>query len=99
MRHFLSGYDATSDYVEEATYEAASLELATPGFFTATYTAQERKVLTEVKGIKWTVVQGEADRAEAWANATPVSTRIESMLSPYMSTRRRVGFTVLNAPA
>ncbi len=41
--------------VVEAAYIAASFELATPGFFSRTYTASEQKVLTEVKGIKWTV--------------------------------------------
>ena len=37
--------------VEEAAYIAASLELATPEFFSRTFTAAESKVLVEVKGI------------------------------------------------
>ena len=43
--------------VEEAAYSAASIELSKPGLFSKTYTAAEQKVLTEVKGIKWTVTE------------------------------------------
>lgn len=69
--------------VDEATYEAAKLELATLGFFSKTFTASQQKVLTEVKGIRWTPV-GSASGAEA---ATPVSTTIEAMFYPYMIER------------
>lgn len=82
VTRFASGYDVDSDYVDEATYEAAKLELATPGFFSKTYTPDQQKVLTEVSGIKWTV-RGEVSGTDA---ATPVSTKIEAMLRPYMIT-------------
>ena len=65
---------------DNATYEAAKLELATPGFFSKTYTPDQQKVLTKVDGIEWTV-RGEASGAEA---ATPVSTKIEGMMYPYI---------------
>ena len=73
---------------EEAAYIAASLELATPGFFSKTFTASEQKVLTEVKGIKWTVV-GKADGIYA---AMPVSTLIEALFEPYALDRNADGF-------
>lgn len=82
INRFASGYDADSDNVDEATYEVANLELATPGFFSKTETLDQQMVLTEVKGIKWTV-RGDASGAEA---ATPISTMIEAMLRPYLVT-------------
>lgn len=93
VRQFISG-DVTSPYVEEATYEAASLELATPGFFSATYTPAQQKVLTEVKGIKWTLKPG-AEGPDAWANATPVSAKIAAMLDDYAPGRYRIGLATL----
>lgn len=93
--NLLTGYgvDFTPDgsdlpLTEEAAYIAASLELATPGFFSKTFTASEQKVLTEVKGIKWTVV-GKADGIYA---AMPVSTLIEALFEPYVIDRNADGF-------
>ncbi|KQQ72937.1 hypothetical protein ASF70_15815 [Rhizobium sp. Leaf321] len=83
----LCGYDITSipagsdiPIVEEAAYIAASLELTTPGFFSKTYTGAESKVLTEVKGIKWTVV-GKSEGAYAYM---PSSSLIDALFGPYM---------------
>lgn len=70
----------TDELIEEATYEAAKQELATPGFWSKTFTPDQQKVLTEVKGIKWTI-RGDASGVDA---ATPVSTKIEAMLRPYI---------------
>jgi hypothetical protein len=83
VEQFLPGYDADSANVEEATYEAATLELATPGLFAGTFTPAQQKVLTEVKGIKWTPITG-TDSDDAFANATPTSIKIAAMLSRYM---------------
>ena len=80
VANLASGYDKTLAVVEPATYVAASLELATPGFFSATYTAAQQKVLTEVSGIKWQVV-GKPDGAFA---SVPTSTIIEAMFAPYL---------------
>lgn len=77
---FANGYTESSPHVEPAVYEAAILELETPGFFHRTWTAGERKVLTEAKGIKWTLVGGGTDGGPA-----ATSTLIESMLRPYMA--------------
>jgi hypothetical protein len=68
---------------EEAAYIAASLELATPGFFAKTFTAAEQKVLTGVDSIKWTVT-GDASGTYA---AMPVSTSIAALFEPYVIDR------------
>ncbi len=73
---FADEYDGTEAEVIEATYIAASIELATPGFFSATYTPSQAKVLTEVKGIKWTVI------GDASAGMVPVSAAIDALLIP-----------------
>lgn len=74
-------YDETLPIVEQATYVAAGLELATPGFFSRTYTEAEQKVLTEVKGIKWTVT----GKSGGTFSASPTSTIIEAMFAPYLA--------------
>ena len=93
--NFLPGYGidfvppgSDMPLVEEAAYIAASIELKTPGFFSKTYTAAEQKVLTEVKGIKWTVV-GESSGVYA---SMPVSTLIDALFWPYVSDPDAVGF-------
>lgn len=84
--HYVNRFGSTvvvdNGILDAATYEAAKLELATPGFWSKTFTPDQQKVLTEVKGIKWTV-RGDASGTDA---ATPVSTKIEGMLRPYMVT-------------
>lgn len=80
VANLLCGYDDTLAVVEPATYEAANLELETPGFFTKTFTPDQQKVLTQAGGIKWTVV-GDANRPGASA---PRSTLIDAMFAPYL---------------
>ena len=77
---FIDGYDEVSEGVEEATYVAADLELATPNFFSTTFTPSEKKVLTGVGSIKWTLV-GKAKGSMAY---TPTSNRIEALLTRYI---------------
>jgi hypothetical protein len=90
---FLPGYDETLPIVTLAAYEAALLELATPGFFSATYTPSQQKVLTEVKGIRWTMKDAstDVDRDEA----VPVSTKVEAMLRPYLARKFRIGLSAV----
>lgn len=83
---------APDTLIEAATYEIATLELATPGLFSKVFTPGDRKVLTEVKGIKWTPVNS-TDSADAFANATPTSTKVAAMLAPYMPGKVSVGLT------
>lgn len=92
VANLLPAYDETLAVVEPATYVAASLELATPGFFSKTYTPGEQKVLTQVEGIKWTVV-GDASKA---GSATPTSTLIEAMFGPYLSDTATLGFMLMS---
>lgn len=67
---------AASPNVESATYEAAMLEVLTPGFWSKTFTASDQKVLTKVGQIQWTVT-GDASKS---GSATPRSTKIDAML-------------------
>lgn len=88
VANLLPAYDDTLEVVEPATYEAANLELATPGFFTKTYTPSQQKVLTQADDIKWTLVGG----ASKTYGATPTSTLIDAMFEPYTSDRDAAGF-------
>lgn len=81
-------YDETLSVVEPATYEAANLELTTPGFFSKVFTPSQQKVLTQAGSIKWTVV-GDASKA---GSATPTSTLIEAMFGPYLGELNPAGF-------
>jgi hypothetical protein len=82
VNRFGSALTVDDAIVDAATYEAAKLELATPGFWTKVYTPDQQKVLTQVGDIKWTV-RGDASGSDA---ATLVSTKIEAMLRPYLIT-------------
>ena len=77
---------------EEAAYIAAALELATPGFFSKTFTASEQKVLTGVDSIRWTVV-GDAGGTYA---AMPVSTSIAALFEPYIMDRDAGEFMLMS---
>jgi hypothetical protein len=99
VANLLPGYDTTLQpagydlpLVEEAAYIAASLELATPGFFAKTFTASEQKVLTGVGSIRWTVT-GEASGVYA---AMPVSTSIDALFYPYIVDRDADGFMLMS---
>ena len=81
VNRFGSAVRVDEKVVERAIYEAAKLELATPGFWSKTYTPNQQKVLTAVGEIKWTV-RGDTSGPDA---STPVSTKIDSMLRPYMT--------------
>jgi hypothetical protein len=90
VANLIPGYDDTLAVVEPATYEAANLELATPGFFSKTYTPAEQKVLTAVGPLKWTVTGD----AKSTYGASPVSTLIEAMFEPYVYDRDAPGFMI-----
>lgn len=62
--------------VAEAVYVAASLELATPDFFTKTVTMSDVKILTKVDAIEWTPV-----KTDGGIDAVlPKSSKIEALL-------------------
>lgn len=79
---FAGDYDDTAPEVEEATYIAAAYELTTPGFWATTYTPAQAKVLTEVKGIKWSVVQGAG--MAGTDGMLPISPAIDALLVPML---------------
>ncbi|NHK29187.1 hypothetical protein FF098_014800 [Parvularcula flava] len=83
VSRFVSPYTEASDNVEEATYVAAGVELATPGFFSKTYTEGERKVLTGVDSIRWTVVE-RGSTARTGTLMMPTHSLIEAMLGNYL---------------
>ena len=67
--------------VVSASYEAALLELGTPGFFAKTFTEADKKVLTKVQSISWTYTGNtKGDRS-----SSPVSTVIENILAPILT--------------
>lgn len=84
VNRFSKGYNIDSDYVDEAIYEAAIIEVETPNFFTKIYTPADQKLLTEAKGVKWTPVVGGRNGRGGLLDATPTSTKIEAMLRPYL---------------
>ena len=73
--------DPHHELVEEATYIAAQFELESPGFFGKAYTPKDRKVLTEAKGIKWSVLPG--------ASANDPRPTIPAINDMLLSIRRR----------
>lgn len=83
VANLLPGYDETLPVVESATYVAASFELATPNLFSTTYTADERKVLTGVDTIRWTVI----GNGKGAFGSMATSTLIDAMFFPYIASR------------
>lgn len=81
-QHYLDDTDADMlAALTEATYIAAAYELETPGFWAKVYTPAQQKVLTEVAGVKWTVVGSGANPN----NMLPTSPAIEGLLFGYVS--------------
>lgn len=79
--------------VDPATYEAAWLELQTPGFFNRTFTPDQQKVLTQVGSVKWTPV---GEGANMTYGAMPTSSLIDAMFEPYIIDPDREGFRLTN---
>lgn len=76
--------DPPPDAVLASAYIAAGIELGKPGFFSATYTPDQRKALVAVGDIKWQVV-GDASGGDG---VTPVSNQIDALLKPYLRADR-----------
>lgn len=79
------------DRVVNASYQAAWLEANTSGVLSKTYTPGTEKVLTEVKGIKWSVV-GKMDGSRSYV---PVSSVIEGLLAPILTIEDLPGVLVV----
>lgn len=74
---------------EEGAYIAASFELATPGFFSKTFTPAEQKLLTGAGSIKWTAVGGK--KAQGVYSASPTSTLLDALFEPFVFDRDKTG--------
>jgi hypothetical protein len=68
------------DAVVRASYHAAYAEAVTPGSLSVSYTPGTAKVLTEVKGIKWTVVGD----ASAEGSMVVRLSAVEGLLAPFL---------------
>ena len=75
---WLAAFDDTTapNVVKFAITEAAVRELKVPGSLTPDITLGREKVLTEVKGIKWTPIKADAKLADL----SPVLTAIRNLL-------------------
>lgn len=88
--------EGTEDSVIEATYIAAGYDIDKPGFWTATYTPGIGKVLTEVKGIKWTLAGGSSSVSGGTADAMlPLSPAIEALFAGYGGVASTLGAMVV----
>lgn len=65
--------------VVEATYIAASIDLASPGFWAKTFTANDAKVLTKVEGLQWTPTDAGVTGTDAFL---PMSPAIDALMRP-----------------
>jgi len=73
--------DAVPVRVVSSSYEAALIELRTPGFFSKTFTESEKKVLVKVQSISWAYTgNSKGDRS-----SSPTSTVIENLLAPILT--------------
>jgi len=73
--------DAVPVRVVNSSYEAALIELRTPGFFSKTFTESEKKVLVKVQSISWAYTgNSKGDRS-----SSPTSTVIDNLLSPILT--------------
>ena len=85
---YIDGTPIASDEVpremEWATYEAMAREQATPGSLAPDVAWDKKKVLTEVKGIKWEVIKP-AEDANPLQGYLPVFPIIEGLLYPILT--------------
>lgn len=75
------GYDPLT-LAEVGAYIAASFELATPNFFSQTYTPSQQKALTGAGSIRWTVTGNK--KADGAFAASPTSTLIGALYYNYV---------------
>ncbi|WP_226780340.1 hypothetical protein [Oceaniglobus trochenteri] len=71
--------DEADPAIVEATYIAAGYELATPGFWSKTFTGSQAKVLTKVDAIQWTPVDSGVRGVDGML---PMSPAIDALLMP-----------------
>ncbi|MBL4768272.1 MAG: hypothetical protein JKY94_11235 [Rhodobacteraceae bacterium] len=75
----MTGVEDDDPAIIEATYIAASVDLAEPGFWTGTYDKDDATVMTKVGDIQWTPIPGINSNADAMQ---PTSPMIDALLTP-----------------
>lgn len=76
-----TGMSAEDAAAIEATYIAAGFELATPGFWSGTFTAADQKILTGLGELKWTPIASNGmSGASAVEALLPTSPAIDALL-------------------
>lgn len=84
VRMSLSVAEAEADAnVIEATYIAARREIATPGFWSTTFSPTQAKTLVEVKGIKWQPIGAKDFGLSGRDLVTPMDPAIDALLRPF----------------
>lgn len=91
---FIAGFDSTLAEVEEATYIAAQRELATPGFWSKTYTPGEAKTLVQVDTIQWQPNDRVGRGVYGADLVVPVDGMIEALLARYTGSNVPAHFVV-----
>ena len=91
---FLAGIESTLPEVEEATYIAAQRELATPGFWSKTYTPGEAKTLVQVDTIQWKPNDRVGRGVYGADLVVPVDGMIEALLARYTGSNVPAHFVV-----
>lgn len=82
LRLGLSAPEA-DEAVIEATYIAARREIATPGFWTATYTPASAKTLVAVDSIKWQAADNSKLGLSGRDLVVPFDPAIDALLMPW----------------
>lgn len=91
---FIAGFDSTLAEVEEATYIAAQRELATPGFWSKTYTPGEAKTLVQVDSIQWQPNDRVGKGVYGADLVVPVDAMIDALLARYAGSTIPAHFVV-----
>lgn len=87
VSRFAAGLDDTADGVDEATYIAAGLELASPGFFSVTTTPDQAGLyLKKVGEIEWGQDANRSTVGAVGSGNLPRNAAIEALLSGYLAT-------------
>jgi hypothetical protein len=71
------------DLIEEAAYIAGRREVATPGFWAATFSPTQAKTLVEVKGIRWQPIGAKEFGLSGRDMVTPIDPAIDALLLPF----------------
>lgn len=69
--------------IEEAAYIAARREVATPGFWSTTFSATQAKSLVQAGALRWQPVDAKAFGLSGRDMVTPIDPAIDALLRPF----------------